>query len=91
MPEITLRQIHEFLRSVDEGRWVGDGSVWIAAERADADPHAFACTGDHMRALPLPAKVAAPAPAASAAVKRVGRPSREDAATRRTARRRRTR
>ena len=53
MPEITLRQIWEFLKSVDGGTWVGDGSVWIAAERADAIPHASRCTGDHMRAIPL--------------------------------------
>jgi len=54
MPDLTLRQIWEFMRSVDSGGWTGDGSVWIAAERADADPHAFPCPGDHMRALPLP-------------------------------------
>ena len=54
MPEITLRQLHEFVRSVDAGTWVGDGSVWIAADVADAQPHAFPCPGDHMRAIPLP-------------------------------------
>ena len=54
MPEITLRQIREFLQSVDSGAWVGDGSVLIAAEHADASPHALPCVGDHMRAIPLP-------------------------------------
>ena len=54
MPEITLRQIHEFLRSVDAGEWVGDGSVWIAAEHVDATPHALPYTGDHMRAVVVP-------------------------------------
>ena len=54
MPELTLRQIWEFLRSVDSGAWVGDRSVWIAADRADATPHAFPCRGDHLRAIPLP-------------------------------------
>ena len=54
LPDITLRQLHEFFRAVDEGKWRGDGSVWIAADRADAQPHAFPCRGDHMRALPLP-------------------------------------
>jgi pimeloyl-ACP methyl ester carboxylesterase len=54
LPDITLRQLHEFFRSVDDGSWIGDGSVWIAADHADADPHAFACPGDHMRAVPLP-------------------------------------
>ena len=53
MPEITLRQIGEFLKSVDALEWVGDGSVWIAAERADATPHAVPCAGDHLRAIPL--------------------------------------
>jgi pimeloyl-ACP methyl ester carboxylesterase len=53
LPDITLRQLQEFFRSVDDGTWVGDGSVWIASDRADAEPHAFPCPGDHMRALPL--------------------------------------
>jgi pimeloyl-ACP methyl ester carboxylesterase len=52
MPEITLRQIEAFLTSVGDGSWKGDGSVWIAAEQADAHPHAFPCRGDHMRAIP---------------------------------------
>ena len=56
MPEITLRQIWEFLKGVDAGEWVGDGSVWIAADRADAVPHAVRSRGDHMRAIPLPAE-----------------------------------
>ena len=54
LPDVTLRQIGEFLRSVDSGTWVGDGTVWIASDRADANPHAFRCPGDHMRAIPLP-------------------------------------
>lgn len=54
LPDVTLRQLHEFFRAVDDGMWVGDASVWIAADRADADPHAFPCRGDHMRALPPP-------------------------------------
>jgi len=53
LPAVTLRQLHEFFSSVDDGTWVGDGSVWIAADDADAEPHASACIGDHMRALPL--------------------------------------
>jgi pimeloyl-ACP methyl ester carboxylesterase len=54
LPEITLRQLLEFVRAVDAGTWVGDGSVWIANDRHDAEPHAFPCRGDHMRAIPLP-------------------------------------
>jgi pimeloyl-ACP methyl ester carboxylesterase len=72
MPDVTLRQIHEFLRAVDGGSWVGDGSVWIAADRADAEPHAFPCTGDHMRAIPLPDR-AAPAKESGAAAARHGK------------------
>ena len=45
----------------DDGSWVGDGSVWIASDRADGEPHAFPCPGDHMRALPLPASPVPPA------------------------------
>jgi len=56
MPEITLRQIWEFLRSVDAGEWAGDGSVWIAADRADATPHAVRYAGDHMRAIAPPSE-----------------------------------
>jgi len=61
LPDVTLRQLHEFFRSVDDGNWVGDGSVWIASDRADGEPHAFPCPGDHMRALPLPALPVPPA------------------------------
>ena len=56
LPDVTLRQLYEFMRAVDEGTWNGDGSVWIAAEDADATPHAFRCEGDHMRAIPLPGR-----------------------------------
>lgn len=55
MPDITLRQLFEFVRAVDDGSWLGDGSVWIAADKPDAVPHAFPCAGDHMRALPVTA------------------------------------
>ncbi|MGE5161143.1 MAG: alpha/beta fold hydrolase [Betaproteobacteria bacterium] len=72
MPDVTLRQIHEFVRAVDDGTWVGDGSVWIAAERADAEPHVFPCPGDHMRAVPLPPL--APAPRSAAPRSRADRP-----------------
>jgi 3-oxoadipate enol-lactonase len=54
LPDVTLRQLHEFFGAVDGGTWTGDGSVWIANDRADAEPHAFPCRGDHMRAIPLP-------------------------------------
>ena len=72
-PDATLRQLHEFLRAVDGGTWTGDGSVWIAAERADAEPHAFACTGDHLRAIPLSAAPASDARGSAAAPRRRSR------------------
>jgi 3-oxoadipate enol-lactonase len=54
LPEVTLRQLLEFFRAVDGRTWVGDGSVWIANDDANAHPHAFPCPGNHMRAIPLP-------------------------------------
>ena len=76
LPDITLRQIHEFLRAVDDGTWVGDGSVWIAADSAAAEPHAFPCIGDHLRAMPLAvAKPAARARTANPRVRRAARSS----------------
>ncbi len=74
LPDITLRQLHEFFRAVDDGTWDGDRSVWIASDRADAERHAFPCPGDHMRALPLPVAPAAPAPRRRAPA--AGRPTR---------------
>jgi 3-oxoadipate enol-lactonase len=68
LPEVTLRQLHEFFRAVDAGTWVGDASVWIAADRPDADPPAFRCRGDHMRALPLPHERAGKGPGRGRAV-----------------------
>jgi pimeloyl-ACP methyl ester carboxylesterase len=63
LPDVTLRQLSEFMRSVDDGTWVGDGSVWIAADAADAEVPMFRCEGDHMRAIPLPgAPAAGPVP-----------------------------
>ncbi len=78
LPDITLRQLYEFFRSVDDGTWAGDGSVWIASDRADAEPHAFPCPGDHMRALPLPTTVVprAPAPARAGARRSTPKPAR---------------
>ncbi len=74
LPDITLRQLHEFFRTVDDGTWIGDGSVWIASDRADAEPHAFPCLGDHMRALPLGARGAPPTKAPARAGARPSAP-----------------
>jgi pimeloyl-ACP methyl ester carboxylesterase len=50
LPDITLRQLHEFFRSVDDGTWSGDGSVWIASDRADANRTPFLSGRSHARA-----------------------------------------
>jgi 3-oxoadipate enol-lactonase len=77
-PEVTLRQLREFFAAVDGRTWVGDGSVWIAADRADAEPPAFPCPGDHLRALPLPQRAATRKPA-GAPVRRSAAPRRRKA------------
>jgi pimeloyl-ACP methyl ester carboxylesterase len=60
MPDIALRQIWEFVHSVDAGIWTGDGTVWVAADSATAAVHAVPCRGDHLRAIPLPSAQQAP-------------------------------
>ena len=78
LPDVTLRQLEAFFRAVDAGAWIGDGSVWIANDDPGADPAAFPCRGDHMRAIPPPAgepaprraKTPAKRPAARAAARR---------------------
>jgi hypothetical protein len=54
MPDITLRQLHEFLRAVDGRTWVGDGTVWIAAmpptpSRTPFPARATTCARSHCR------------------------------------------
>ena len=71
LPDVTLRQLFEFFRTVDGGTWTGDGSVWIANDGAAAEPPAFPCRGDHMRAIPLPPP--GPAPDAAARTRRSSR------------------
>ena len=56
-PLITARVIDDFLRSVENGSWIGDRSVWIAADDPYANIVATRCQGDHTRAIPMPAAV----------------------------------
>lgn len=50
-PELTVRIIEAFVRSVLEGQWVGDKTVWVASEDPSSDVLATRCIGDHMRAV----------------------------------------
>lgn len=52
-PDITMRILREFITSVESGRWVGDQSVWIANDDANAEEYAFPCEGDHNRLIPI--------------------------------------
>jgi pimeloyl-ACP methyl ester carboxylesterase len=53
IPEITCRVIVDFIQKVENRKWRGDKSVWIATD----DPHStellFPCRGDHTRAIPM--------------------------------------
>lgn len=53
IPEITCRIIADFISQVENKKWLGDQSVWVAAD----DPHAKTllspCAGDHTRAIPV--------------------------------------
>ncbi|MBA1146792.1 alpha/beta hydrolase [Ectothiorhodospiraceae bacterium WFHF3C12] len=55
VPELTSRLIADFVRQVEENRWQGDQSVWIANEDPQKEPVAFPCEGDPLRFIPLPA------------------------------------
>ncbi len=59
IPALTSRLLADFIHTVERGEWVGDQSVWIAAEDPAAEPLLTACQGDHLRSIPL-APAAAP-------------------------------
>ena len=50
-PELTVRIVEAFVRSVLEGKWQGDQSVWVASEDPHSDVLATRCMGDHLRAV----------------------------------------
>lgn len=54
MPALTQRQIEVFLKSVQDGSWVGDQTVWVANEDPAAEPAAFLYPFDAMRAIVPP-------------------------------------
>ena len=53
IPEITCRVIADFVDQVESGKWVGDKSVWVAADDPEADVIALPCQGDHTRNIPF--------------------------------------
>ncbi|MBC5784385.1 alpha/beta fold hydrolase [Ramlibacter sp. USB13] len=71
MPAVTMRQIGFFLGQVRDGDWVGDQSVWAAAENPAAHAQWLPILGDWRRAIqvappePPPVRTVVRAPARS--------------------------
>ncbi len=59
-PQIVARVIEDFLRSVENGSWRGNQSVWVAADDPEAAVIATPCRGDHTRAVSLDLGTGAP-------------------------------
>jgi 3-oxoadipate enol-lactonase len=53
IPEISCRIIVDFMEQVENKKWKGDKSIWIATDNAHTRELLFPCRGDHMRAIPL--------------------------------------
>ena len=53
-PEVTMRIIEAFVRSVREGTWKGDQSVWVASDDPQSEILATRYIGDHMRSITTP-------------------------------------
>jgi pimeloyl-ACP methyl ester carboxylesterase len=53
IPEITCRIIVDFMQQVENKKWKGDQSVWIATDDLQSEELLFPCKGDHTRAIPL--------------------------------------
>jgi pimeloyl-ACP methyl ester carboxylesterase len=53
IPEITCRIVIDFMEQVENKKWKGDQSVWIATDDPKSDILAFPCKGDHTRGIPL--------------------------------------
>ena len=50
-PEVTMRVIEGFVRSVCEGTWHGDQSVWVASDNPQSEILATRHVGDHLRSI----------------------------------------
>jgi hypothetical protein len=53
-PDLVMRLIDGFVRTVKEEKWQGDQSVWLASEDPVSEALATRIVGDHMRAVPIP-------------------------------------
>lgn len=53
-PEVTMRLIEAFVRSVRDGSWKGDQSVWVASDNPQSEILATRYVGDHMRSISIP-------------------------------------
>ncbi len=53
VPEIILRVIVDFVNQVENNKWKGDQSVWVASDDPNSETVAFPCEGDHTRAIPF--------------------------------------
>jgi hypothetical protein len=53
-PDLVMRLIDGFVRTVREQKWQGDQSVWLASEDPVSEALATRIVGDHMRAVPIP-------------------------------------
>lgn len=79
LPEVTMRQIDLFLGQVDDGTWIGDQTVWAAAEDPRARVQWLPVLGDWRRAVQavpaavIPVARSAPALPAKARVPRIPR------------------
>lgn len=54
IPDLCSRIFAEFIDQVESNTWLGDQTVWIAAEDISAKDLAYQCPGDHLRYVPAP-------------------------------------
>jgi len=53
IPEITTKVIIDFMETVENKKWKGDQSVWIATDDPSSEIVSFPCAGDHTRGIPF--------------------------------------
>jgi len=88
-PEVTMRVIEAFVRSVRENTWQGDQSVWVASDNPQSEILATRFVGDHLRSVFIPRQqqeidewrmsLAGAAPAATKAAPRKASPAKKAA------------
>ncbi len=52
IPDISCRIIADFINQVENDKWVGDQSVWIAEDKLDSKEIAYPCEEGNLRFLP---------------------------------------